>query len=107
MTVEDIINIASATSNYNFHGHTQFCDGHADMEAFIKACMDAGISHYGFSPHSPIPFASSCNMERDAVTKYSAEIQRLRSKYGDSINIYMGMEVDYIDGSWGPSCEYI
>ncbi len=33
---------------YNFHSHTQFCDGHAPMEAFAAAASAAGFSHYGF-----------------------------------------------------------
>lgn len=107
MTTADITSIASTTRNYNFHGHTQFCDGHADMEAFIKACIDSGINHYGFTPHSPIPFASPCNMDANDVAKYTAEISRLRETYGDHVDIYMGMEVDYLDKSWGPACEYI
>lgn len=107
MTAADIITICSNTDRYNFHGHTQYCDGHADMEDFVTAAIAGGTLHYGFTPHSPIPFPSPCNMSREAVTDYMSEIGRLREKYGDHISLYAGMEVDYLDGSWGPACDYI
>ena len=113
MTANDIIDIAAATPRYNFHGHTQFCDGHAPMEDFVVAAIAAGLKHYGFTPHSPIPIASPCNMGEDSVDEYFAEIRRLREKYRDRINLYAGMEVDYLGGSWGSwgswgsSCSYI
>lgn len=107
MTAKDIIDIATLTSRYNFHGHTQFCDGHAPMEDFVVAAISAGMEHYGFTPHSPIPIASSCNMSQSDVEKYLAEISRLKHMYGDRVTLHAGMEVDYLDGSWGPSCSYI
>lgn len=107
MTVDDIISIASRTRGYNFHGHTQFCDGHADMEEFVVAAIDGGTLHYGFTPHCPIPFPSPCNMSRESVESYFAEIRRLNALYGDRIKLYAGMEVDYLDDSWGPACQYI
>ncbi|MCH4155688.1 MAG: histidinol-phosphatase [Muribaculaceae bacterium] len=91
---------------YNFHSHTQFCDGHAPMEDFVVEAIAEGFTDYGFSPHSPIPFQSSCNMSREAVPAYLAEYNRLKSVYGDKINLYAAMEIDYINGDWGPSSAY-
>lgn len=107
MTAADIIAICSNTDRYNFHGHTQYCDGHADMEDFVTAAIAGGTLHYGFTPHSPIPFPSPCNMSREAVSDYLSEIGRLREKYGDHISLYAGMEIDYLDGTWGPACDCI
>ena len=57
-----ITEITAATDRYNLHSHTQFCDGHAPMEAMARAASDCGMLHYGFSPHSPICVESGANM---------------------------------------------
>ena len=59
---------------YNFHSHTQFCDGRASIEMFAREVVAQGFSHYGFSPHSPIPIESPCNMLKIAVPVYLEEV---------------------------------
>lgn len=93
----DFKRIIDTTTAYNFHTHTQFCDGHAPMETFVTQAMAMKFSHLGFSPHAPLPIESSCNMTIDSVPQYLEEIERLRNQYGDKINIYAGMEVDYLN----------
>lgn len=102
----DFSEIIAQTRLYNFHSHTQFCDGRAPMERFARAAADAGFLHYGFSPHSPIPFASPCNMSADDVPAYIAEFNRLRNLYANRINLYLAMEIDYIGPQWGPANPY-
>lgn len=97
--------ILNNESLYNFHSHTQFCDGHADMRAFAQAAVDAGFAHYGFSPHSPIPIASSCNMEQGSVDTYLAEVDYIKEHY-QGTKFYASMEIDYLDEEWGPSINY-
>ena len=91
---------------YNFHSHTQFCDGHAPMEEFVEEAVKEGFTDYGFSPHSPIPFESSCNMSMDSVDEYMSEFKRLKGIYGNCLNLYSSMEIDYINDEWGPSNPY-
>ncbi|MBQ7691748.1 MAG: histidinol-phosphatase [Muribaculaceae bacterium] len=91
--------ITHATTRYNLHTHTQFCDGHATMEEFVRAAIDQGFTHLGFTPHSPVHIDSPCNMARHRLPDYLAELNRLREVYGNQIAIYAGMELDYIDGT--------
>lgn len=86
MTVKEII---SSTRSYNLHSHTQFCDGRADMARFADAAVKAGYKHYGFTPHSPIPFHSPCNMEQSQVEEYISEFNRLKEEYRGRINLYL------------------
>lgn len=102
----DFSEITESTDFYNFHSHTQFCDGRASMEDMVKAAVECGMRHWGFSPHSPIPFPSSCNMIKEDVALYLSEVERLRMLYGDSIRLYASMEIDYIGDDWGPATEY-
>lgn len=88
---------------YTFHSHTEFCDGRATMEAFAREAVKRGFTHYGFSPHSPVPIVSPCNMRRSDVPRYLAEIERIRGEYGDRCRFYASMEVDYLGEMFGPS----
>lgn len=99
------LSLTKASSLYNFHSHTQFCDGRASMEDFARAATAAGFRHYGFTPHSPLPIQSPCNMDMDAVPEFLDEVQRLRREY-PSLHFYAGMEVDYLGPEWGPTHEY-
>ena len=102
----DFKEIAAKSSLYNFHSHTQFCDGRAPMEDFAAKAVELGFTDYGFSPHSPIPAPSSCNMSKDDAISYFKEIDRLRSMYRGKINLFASMEIDYLDESWGPANPY-
>lgn len=55
----DFNRITQETDLYNLHTHTQFCDGHAAMEEFVVEAIASGITHLGFSPHSPLDNKSS------------------------------------------------
>lgn len=101
----DFRSITSTTSRYNFHCHTQYCDGHASIEDFVREAEEEGFEHIGFTPHSPMLFETTCNMKRDDVDAYRQEIERMRKLYGDRINIYYGMEIDYTD-QFGASNSY-
>ncbi|MCM1483952.1 MAG: histidinol-phosphatase [Muribaculaceae bacterium] len=91
---------------YTLHSHTQFCDGHATMAEFAKAAAEAGFTAYGFSPHSPVPITSPCNMSESDVPTYLAEVDRLRKKYEGRMKVYAAMEIDYLGSEWGPANEY-
>lgn len=104
MTSSALNSVDARTSN--LHCHTQFCDGRDTMEAFVESAIGHGLTALGFSPHSPVPIESPCNMSKDAVHEYIAEISRLKSIYGDRIRLLTGMEIDYLDEEWGPSNPY-
>lgn len=92
---------------YNFHTHTQYCDGRAPMEEIAEAAFRAGMKELGFTPHSPIPIASPCNMEKEAVKEYFQELSRLKDIYeGEGMRLYQGMEIDSLGSEWGPHVDY-
>ncbi len=91
------------TRRYNLHSHTQFCDGHAPMSDMVEGALAAGLTHYGFSPHSPLPIASPCNMSEADVAPFLAEVDRLQALHAGRIRLYKAMEVDYLGPQWGPA----
>jgi histidinol-phosphatase (PHP family) len=76
------------------------------MDAFAKAAIAAGFRYYGFTPHSPIPIESSCNMSAESVDDYIDEYNRICCTYGKDCRFFLGMEVDYLGDFWGPSHEF-
>lgn len=88
---------------YTFHSHTEFCDGRAQMEAFAREALKQGFTHYGFTPHSPLPIESPCNMAASKVPAFLAEVERIRAAYGNRCRFYAGMEVDYLNPQCGPA----
>ncbi len=76
------------------------------METMTEAAVAAGLKHFGFSPHSPVPIDSHCNMSAADVAAYLAEVGRLREIYGSRIRLYSGMEIDFLGEKWGPSDDF-
>lgn len=96
------VEVAQTTRAYNFHSHTQFCDGRASMEEMAVAAFGQGMEHYGFSPHSPIICPSGANMSANDVEAYLDEAKRLSDLYGGRMEVYTGMEIDWLNADFGP-----
>lgn len=76
------------------------------MADFAAAACAESFSLYGFSPHSPLPVSSPCNMSRDDVPSYLDEFKRLRDLYAPRLQLLCSMEIDYLGSQWGPSHSY-
>ncbi len=85
---------------YNYHTHTFRC-GHASgtEEDYVKKAIQCGIKRMGFSDHFPLRFSdgteSSYRLPVNEVPLYREEIFRLREKYKNDIEIFMGFETEY------------
>ena len=101
--LHDIINSGKP---YNLHTHTQFCDGKESMERIAEKGIECGLAFLGFTPHSPIPICSPCNMQKEDVGKYFDEIKRLKEKSRENITILASMEIDYLNRNVGAHIDY-
>lgn len=90
----------------NYHSHSTFCDGKAPIEDFIKQAIKMGFSSYGISSHAPVPFANHWSMKTEKVNQYINEIDRLKKIYSPRIELYTGMEIDYLHGNHHPASDY-
>ncbi|MBR4118895.1 MAG: histidinol-phosphatase [Bacteroidales bacterium] len=90
----------------NYHSHTPYCDGRCNIEEFIVTAIFWGFTSYGVSPHSPIPYPSSCNMLHERVEEYISEMNLLKQKYEGKIELYTGMEIDFFGEEWNTTIEY-
>ena len=91
----------------NFHSHTIFCDGTDKPEVYLQSAINQKLKVYGFSGHAPVSFPSKWAMPYHSVYKYLEEVNYLKKKYKDLIEVYVGMEVDYIPGLTGPYSDFI
>ncbi len=82
----------------NYHSHSLYCDGKAPLEAFVKEAIEIGLTKLGFSGHGPVPVSSVWNMSEADWPEYLSEVERLKSEYGQQIELYSGVEADYIQG---------
>ena len=76
----------------NLHTHTTFCDGSATAEELVLEAIEKGFVSLGFSGHAFAPYGTSWCMKDE--TGYTAEIERLKDKYKDKIEIDRGIEED-------------
>ncbi|MBS4013867.1 MAG: histidinol-phosphatase [Bacteroidetes bacterium] len=83
---------------YNFHSHSEFCDGKEKLEDYINAAISKGFKAFGFSPHSPLPFENEWSIKEENLDSYIKTAQELKNKYKGKIDIYTGIELDYIPG---------
>lgn len=68
------------------------------MEDFVRFAIAKGVTKYGFSSHAPLPFHTPWNMNLDDLPFYKKEFYRLKEKYAGQIELFLGLEVDYIEG---------
>ena len=80
----------------NYHSHCSFCDGRSTMEEFVHFAIAKGVKKYGFSSHAPLPFNTFWNMKLDDFGEYQTEFKRLKERYKSEIELFIGLELDYI-----------
>lgn len=87
----------------NYHAHTHRC-GHAwgTDDEFVQAAIDAGYTTLGFSEHAPWPFKDGYweidtrqRITMDMLESYISDMQALKEKYKDRIDIKIGLECEY------------
>lgn len=80
----------------SIHTHSRFCDGVGEIEEYIQAALAVGLPAFGASAHQPVPWPSQFALPLTDMPAYRAEVQRLREKYQGQIEVYLGLELDYI-----------
>lgn len=71
----------------NYHCHTTFCDGKNTPEEMLIKAISLGFKHLGFSGHMDEHVAVD-------LKAYIKEINRLKEKYKDQIEVLIGIEQD-------------
>ncbi len=81
----------------NFHTHCDLDDGNGPMEEYVQSALSKGFSALGFSCHAPGALNDDWHMRKEDFPFYLEEIDRLRSLYRDRIELYVGLELDFVE----------
>lgn len=87
----------------NFHSHTYYCDGTDKPVRYVEEAIKNNLPSYGFSSHAPVCFPTDWCIPDDDFESYLTEIKNIKNAYKDEIDIYLGLEIDYIPGIAGRS----
>jgi len=83
----------------NYHIHSRYCDGKGELDDYVEQAIARGLSSIGFSSHAPLPFDSRWAMPLDKLPLYLADIAQCRARYADQVEIYAGLELDFLPDS--------
>ena len=86
----------------NYHTHCNMCDGQGEPREYVEQAIKNGFRAIGFSSHAPLSRPSDWTLDWGTVPVYLDTIKGLKNEYQDRIEIYLGMEIDYIPGQMGP-----
>ena len=78
----------------DIHTHTVFSDGTESAEEMVRAAMQMGFGAIGISDHSYTAHDLRYCIPRAHQQAYLAELARLKAKYADRIEVYIGLEYD-------------
>ncbi len=82
----------------NLHTHSLYCDGSNSLEEMVLSAIDNNFDSLGLSSHGPVNEETDWNIKQYKFEEYIEEVNRLKEKYKDNIQVYLGMELDYIPG---------
>ena len=84
--------------NFNLHTHSVYSDGKSQPREIVEEAVRQGLTTLGFSEHSPLPFDNNFSVKEDDMPSYVAEIAQLKAEFKSKIDIYCGLEADYLTG---------
>jgi histidinol-phosphatase (PHP family) len=87
----------------NYHSHCYYCDGKEVPEVYLQQAIQLGMPAYGISSHAPLPYELPWPMQQADQESYVQEVEKLKEVYAGQIDIYRGLEVDFIPDVAGPS----
>ena len=83
---------------FNHHTHSYFCDGSSAPEEYVSEAIYLVFSTLGFSSHAPVPFKNTFALKEERKPEYQQTIRELQTRYAGQLEIYLGLEIDYIPG---------
>src|SRR5208337_766440 len=86
----------------NYHTHTHHCDGHGEPREYAESALRKGMPRLGFSGHNVVPFPTDWTMPAARLGSYLRDVREVRDRYGGKLEIFLGMEVDFIPGMTSP-----
>lgn len=86
----------------NYHTHCFYCDGAGNPEDYVDEAKKRGFTALGFSSHAPLPIPVDWLMDEGDLEKYCNHIRSLKDLHRQKLQIYLGLEIDFVPGISGP-----
>ncbi|HTZ51352.1 MAG TPA: histidinol-phosphatase [Spirochaetia bacterium] len=86
----------------NYHQHTHHCDGNGVPRDYAEAALAKGMPRIGFTGHNVVPFKTEWTMPAERLPGYLAEVRAAKEEYRGRLEIFLGIEADYIPGMTSP-----
>ena len=77
----------------NFHIHSTWSDGTYTPEIIVKEAIKRGVEKIAFTDH--FRTQKTASIPPKYVRMYVEDIKGLRKKYGEEVDIYIGLEIDF------------
>ena len=90
----------------NFHSHTTWCDGKNSVKEMADEAARLGCAQFGFSGHSPLK-GHNYTMRSEQTEKYFEEVNSLKEEYGGRIELFCGIEQDFLTPDPADRYDYI
>ncbi len=87
----------------NYHSHFNLDDGRGELNEYADSALERGLSIIGISPHAPLYFANEWTLTDSGLQEYLEMMPAFKSAYRGRLEIYTGLEIDFIPGKMGPS----
>jgi histidinol-phosphatase (PHP family) len=91
----------------SIHTHTSFCDGTGSVEDFCRAAFEKGFVSLGFSAHAPAAkktgVTTNWHLPEEKLEEYLDTVRAAKRRWAGKLDVYLGLEVDYISGIMGPA----
>jgi histidinol-phosphatase (PHP family) len=83
------------------------CDGNGTVEDYCKLAHEKRFVSLGFSAHAPITkktsLMSDWHLPDGSFDKYCFLVRTAQKKWKDALDVYLGLEIDYIKDYIGPA----
>ncbi|MCR5413817.1 MAG: histidinol-phosphatase [Kiritimatiellae bacterium] len=87
----------------NFHTHSTWCDGKDSPAAMAEAAFRLGFSALGFSSHAMLPGEPlDWTLSAEKIPGYRDGILRLKPLYAGKMDVFLGVEADFVKGRCFP-----
>lgn len=83
---------------FNFHTHSKYSDGKNTIEELAIEALRLDFNIIGISDHGYVPFPSDWNAAELTIDKYFNEIEEVQKKFDGKIQLFKGIEADFVDG---------
>lgn len=94
-------------NKWNLHTHSTYCDGKNTLKENIEKAISLNFLDIGFSSHSHTGIDDEdCELSLSQTNSYFSELTKLKKEYKGKINIFSGLEIDYVYPILFKECDY-